>query len=127
MLVTKREVKQTSKKLLSLLLAVVMIMTSMSVCFGTVSLALGGTATEAQWTALVNAVKNDTVKNATFSGEKYNYVFARSADLSYAMGKVLSEAVKPLGGKGGGRPDFAQGGGPLETIWAARESLLKGN
>ncbi len=73
MLVTKREVKQTSKKLLSLLLAVVMIMTSMSVCFGTVSLALGSTATEAQWTALVNAVKNDTVKNATFDGAKYNY------------------------------------------------------
>ncbi len=35
MLVTKREVKQTSKKLLSMLLAVIMIMTSVSVCFGT--------------------------------------------------------------------------------------------
>lgn len=35
MLVTKREVRQTSKKLLSVLLAVIMIMTSMSVCFGT--------------------------------------------------------------------------------------------
>jgi len=35
MLVTKREVKQTSKKLLSVLLAVIMMMTSMSVCFGT--------------------------------------------------------------------------------------------
>lgn len=35
MLVTKREVKSTSKKLLSLLLAMIMVMTSMSVCFGT--------------------------------------------------------------------------------------------
>ena len=35
MLVTKREVKQTSKKLISVLLALVMMMTSMSVCFGT--------------------------------------------------------------------------------------------
>ena len=35
MLVTKREVKQTSKKLLSVLLALVMMMSSMSVCFGT--------------------------------------------------------------------------------------------
>ncbi len=35
MLVTKREVKMASKKLLSVLLAVIMMMTSMSVCFGT--------------------------------------------------------------------------------------------
>jgi len=64
---------------------------------------------------------------AAKSGEKHNYVFARSADLNYAMGAVLSAAAKPLGGKGGGRPDFAQGGGPLEVLWAARESMLKGN
>ncbi len=37
MLVTKREVKQTSKKLLSVLLAFIMMMTSMSVCFGSFS------------------------------------------------------------------------------------------
>ena len=35
MLVTKNEVKRTSKKLLSVLLAVVMLMSTMSVCFGT--------------------------------------------------------------------------------------------
>ena len=34
MLVTKKEVRQTSKKLLSVLLAVIMMMSSMSVCFG---------------------------------------------------------------------------------------------
>lgn len=64
---------------------------------------------------------------AAKAGEKWNYIFARSADLNYAMGAVLSAAAKPLGGKGGGRPDFAQGGGPLEVLWAARESMLKGN
>lgn len=64
---------------------------------------------------------------AAKAGEKWNYIFARSADLDYTMGAVLSAAAKPLGGKGGGRPDFAQGGGPLEVLWAAKESMLKGN
>lgn len=64
---------------------------------------------------------------AAKSGEKWNYIFARSADLNYMMGAVLSAAAKPLGGKGGGRPDFAQGGGPLEVLWAAKDSMLKGN
>ena len=64
---------------------------------------------------------------AARAGEKHNFVFARSADLNYAMGAVLSAAAKPLGGKGGGRPDFAQGGGPLEVLHAARENMLKGN
>ena len=54
---------------------------------------------------------------------KYNYVFACSAGLNYNMGKLLSEAAKPLGGKGGGRPDFAQGGGPLEAIYKAAEAV----
>ena len=36
MLVTRKEVKQTSKKLLSVLLAVMMVVTSVSVCFGVV-------------------------------------------------------------------------------------------
>ena len=64
---------------------------------------------------------------AARDGDKYNYVFARSADLSYTMGAILSAAAKPLGGKGGGRPDFAQGGGPLEVLYAARDNMLKGN
>ncbi len=60
------------------------------------------------------------------NGEKCNFVFARSADLDLAMGKLLSEAAKPLGGKGGGRPDFAQGGGPAEVLDAARILVMKG-
>ena len=51
------------------------------------------------------------------------FVFARSADVDIHMGRLLSEAAKPLGGKGGGRPDFAQGGGPAEVLEAAMEAL----
>jgi len=35
--------------------------------------------------------------------------FVRGAGCSAAMGKLLSETAKANGGKGGGRPDFAQG------------------
>lgn len=52
------------------------------------------------------------------------FVFGRSGDLNQHMGKLLSEAAKPLGGKGGGRPDFAQGGGPVAILQAARKRLL---
>ena len=47
------------------------------------------------------------------------FVFARSGDVDLNMGKLLSDAAMPLGGKGGGRPDFAQGGGPAEILEAA--------
>ena len=46
--------------------------------------------------------------------------------MNLAMGRLLSEAAKPLGGKGGGRPDFAQGGGPAEVLDAARAMLMEG-
>ena len=58
------------------------------------------------------------------AGERCNFVFARSADLNCAMGALMAKALKPLGGKGGGRPDFAQGGGPMEALYAARDALL---
>lgn len=62
---------------------------------------------------------------AAKAGEKHNFVFARSADLKYVMGALLSGVLKPLGGKGGGRPDFAQGGGPVDALYAARDALLR--
>jgi alanyl-tRNA synthetase len=40
-------------------------------------------------------------------------VFARSAALAQDMGQLLSEACRLLGGRGGGRPEMAQGGGPV--------------
>ena len=58
------------------------------------------------------------------NGDRYNYVFARGKGLKHMMGKILSEAAKPFGGKGGGRPDFAQGGGPKEILEEARKIML---
>ena len=53
------------------------------------------------------------------------FVFARSQDVDIHMGKLLGDAARPLGGKGGGRPDFAQGGGPAEILDAAVKLLMK--
>ena len=54
------------------------------------------------------------------------FVFARSQDVDIHMGQLLSRAAKPLGGKGGGRPDFAQGGGSTEIVDAALALLRSG-
>lgn len=54
------------------------------------------------------------------------YVFGRSADVSADMGALLRDCARPLGGKGGGRPDFAQGGGCPEILEAACQALRTG-
>ncbi|HYP28846.1 MAG TPA: DHHA1 domain-containing protein [Blastocatellia bacterium] len=59
-------------------------------------------------------------------------VFARSATLPQNMGRLLSEACQLLGGRGGGRPELAQGGGPAtekleEAVRAAAERVRAGN
>jgi alanyl-tRNA synthetase len=46
------------------------------------------------------------------AGDKGHLVFARSADLPVAMGALLGQACALIGGRGGGRPEFAQGGSP---------------
>ena len=53
------------------------------------------------------------------------FVFARSADVDLHMGKLMADAAKPLGGKGGGRPDFAQGGGPAGVLEAAERMVIE--
>jgi alanyl-tRNA synthetase len=50
------------------------------------------------------------------AGEKAQLIFARSADLAFNMGALLKEAVGKLGGRGGGQPAFAQGGGVTATL-----------
>lgn len=52
-------------------------------------------------------------------------VFARSEGEGPHMGKLLAEAVKSLGGKGGGRPEFAQGGAPMAGAALAAEAMLR--
>ncbi|MBR6667616.1 MAG: alanyl-tRNA editing protein [Clostridia bacterium] len=59
------------------------------------------------------------------TGDQAIYVFARSSDLSTDMGTLLRSCAVPLGGKGGGRPDFAQGGGCPAILDAARQTLQR--
>ena len=60
------------------------------------------------------------------NGDQAIYVFGRAADVAANMGNLLRDSAKPLGGKGGGRPDFAQGGGCREILEAAC-TLLRQN
>ena len=55
--------------------------------------------------------------------DKTAFVFARSQDVDLHMGQLLSKAAKPHGGKGGGRPDYAQGGGPVQILEDAARAL----
>ena len=50
------------------------------------------------------------------NGEQAIYVFGRSSDVQTNMGALLRESAQAFGGKGGGRPDFAQGGGCAEML-----------
>jgi alanyl-tRNA synthetase len=45
-------------------------------------------------------------------GAKAQLVFQRAAGLPYDMGALLRLAAERVGGRGGGRPEAAQGGGP---------------
>ena len=60
---------------------------------------------------------------AETGGGNATFVFARSEDVDLHMGQLLGQAAKPLGGKGGGRQDFAQGGGPVAVLDAAKALL----
>ena len=52
------------------------------------------------------------------------FVFARSGDLALDVVPLVREAVERLGGKGGGgKPDFAQGGGPPASEEQVRADL----
>jgi alanyl-tRNA synthetase len=54
-------------------------------------------------------------------------VVARSSDVTVSAQQVLTELVRRFGGRGGGRPELAQGGGltgtPDEILVAARELI----
>ncbi|GIV98191.1 MAG: alanyl-tRNA editing protein [Herpetosiphonaceae bacterium] len=45
-------------------------------------------------------------------GETAQLIFSRPPQLALDVGALLREAVIIVGGRGGGRPEFAQGGGP---------------
>jgi alanyl-tRNA synthetase len=53
-------------------------------------------------------------------------IFARSAGVDSNMGQLMAEACREVGGRGGGRADLAQGGGPeLEKLGSAIESAAE--
>ena len=45
------------------------------------------------------------------AGDKVTAIFCRSADVDLHMGALLRDSLRAFGGGGGGRPDYAQGGG----------------
>jgi alanyl-tRNA synthetase len=49
-------------------------------------------------------------------GEKSYFTFARSDDVDANMGTLVRQACETIGGRGGGRPNFAQGGGPQSDM-----------
>ncbi len=60
---------------------------------------------------LLRARPNTLALLGTQTGGKLTLIFARSDDLSLHAGNLLRDTLKAFGGNGGGRPDFAQGGG----------------
>ena len=76
---------------------------------------------------LIKAPKRAVLLGVEVEPGRAMFVFARSQDADIHMGQLLSSAAKPLGGKGGGRPDFAQGGGAPEILRAALEILTQGH
>jgi alanyl-tRNA synthetase len=67
---------------------------------------------------------------AATENEKTQLLFARAADVSLDAGALLREVVTPRGGRGGGRPEAAQGGVPgtlrADELEAAIRALLPG-
>jgi alanyl-tRNA synthetase len=60
------------------------------------------------------------------AGSKGFFTFARSDDLDSHMGALVRQACEIIGGRGGGRPEFAQGGGPqVDKIAQALEVALQ--
>ncbi len=56
----------------------------------------------------------------------YLTLFARSAAVACDMGKLLRQASQMCGGKGGGKPDFAQGSAPVDAVPQAAANILNG-
>jgi alanyl-tRNA synthetase len=58
--------------------------------------------------------------------DKAQFIFTRSADAPYDMRELLQVATGIVGGRGGGRPEAAQGGGPaVDQLDQALQAALK--
>ena len=63
-------------------------------------------AASPQCVALLGSIEDGTAR----------LIFARSSDANYDMNNLMREACAQIGGRGGGRKDFAQGGGGARDI-----------
>lgn len=82
--------------------------------------------------ALAQALRGrpGTVALLAARGERPQLIFARSDDVALNMGELMRAATAAAGGRGGGRPDWAQGGAPtnegLDRALAAATNVLLG-
>jgi alanyl-tRNA synthetase len=58
-------------------------------------------------------------------GDGTHLVVARSSELELHCGTFLRDLITPLGGRGGGRPDHAEGRLPAGTDWASLRRALE--
>lgn len=66
--------------------------------------------------AVAQALRNrpGTVALLAARGERPQLIFARSDDVALNMGELMRTATTAAGGRGGGRPEWAQGGAPTD-------------
>lgn len=64
-----------------------------------------------QMAALLRAQPQTIGLLASTAQEKLTVIFCRSDDLTVHVGNLLRDALAAFGGRGGGRPEYAQGGG----------------
>ncbi|MGC8782392.1 MAG: alanyl-tRNA editing protein [Anaerolineae bacterium] len=82
--------------------------------------------------ALAQALRGrpGTVALLAARGERPQLIFARSDDVALHVGELMRTATAVAGGRGGGRPDWAQGGAPtnegVEMALAAATTALLG-
>jgi alanyl-tRNA synthetase len=74
----------------------------------------GRTAQDAKHLAqrLVDRSQTAVLLGGGAAGAKGHFTFACSGDVDLHMGTLVRQACQMIGGGGGGRPEFAQGGGP---------------
>jgi alanyl-tRNA synthetase len=71
---------------------------------------------------LAQALRNQPGFVVALAGGANQVLAGRSADVSFDAGQTLRSALAAVGGRGGGRPDFAQGAAPS---WEAACQALK--